>query len=162
MLIHRTLTLTISLVVLALVPGTSSAEAGEVKLFRTPMVLEVPVAPFDSLLQKEWVAMEDMARYQCEGVSLRRLRLRARRLKDGSSALQVKADIDTIEGEDKRVDLLFELVVAGGVVASERIEGVDAEESTSRGVSAYLEVPGGKLAGQTRAVLKITVTVAED
>jgi len=136
--------------------------SGDVRLFKSPMILEIPLEPFDDLLQKKWVTMDDMPGYQCEGVSLQQVRVRATRQRNGSLGLRVKTDTYTIPGRDKWADLLFELVMDGEVIASDLIQNVDAEEKTRRHVSRYLEVPSSELVGQEKPVLKITVTVTED
>ena len=113
-------------------------------------------------VKKKWVTMDDMPGYQCEGVSLQQVRVRATRQRNGSLGLRVKTDTYTIPGRDKWADLLFELVMDGEVIASDLIQNVDAEEKTRRHVSRYLEVPSSELVGQEKPVLKITVTVTED
>jgi len=78
------------------------------------------------------VTMDDMPGYQCEGVSLEKVRVRASRQRSGSLGLRVKTDTYTIPGRDKWADLLFELVMDGEVIASvpsggdARIEGAAA------------------------------------
>lgn len=174
MLTHKILVATAASILLSGLSGPAKGQTtatqgpadpdspGEVKLFRSPMILEIPLEPLDSLIQKTWVILDDMSGYRCEGVSLQRVRVRAKRQKSGALDLHVKTDTYTIPGRDKWADLLLELVLGGEVVASDLIRNVDAEEKSTRHVSGYLEIPGGRLEDQEKPVLKITVTVTED
>ncbi len=173
MLTHKILAATAALILLSGLASPAMAQTtaiqgpadpdslDEGKQFRSPMILEIALAPFDNLLQQKWVTIDDMPGYRCEGVSLQRVRVRAKRQRSGALDLFVKTDTYTIRGRDKWADLLFELILDGKIAASDLIRNVDAEEKTTRHVSGYLEVPGGTLEGEEKPVLKITVTVTE-
>ena len=136
--------------------------ADDVKSFESPMILEMPLEPLASLLEKKWVTIDDVPRYRCEGVSLQMVRVRGRRQKSGAIGLDVKTETYTVPGKDKYADLLFELVLDGESIASELIKDVNAEEDTTRHVSSYLEVPVGKTEVRDKPVLRITVTVTDN
>jgi hypothetical protein len=139
-------------------PGT----VNDVTHFQSPMVLEIPLETFDSLLQKQWVPIEDVPRYRCDGVSLQKVRVRGMLRKNGTYGLDVKLETYTVPGKDKWADIQFDLVLDGAILKSELIPQVNAEEDSTRRVSSYLEVPPDKTGSPDKPILRLTVTVTDN
>jgi hypothetical protein len=139
-----------------------ASEEPKVQLFKSPMVLTVPLGKASELLSEKPITFTDMANYRCDGVSITQLDVRARRRDDASAELMVDARTWTIEGHDKWVHILTELLVDGKVIATDEIPDLKSEEHSSGRGRTYIEIGNRSALTEGEPALRITLNATDE
>jgi hypothetical protein len=129
------------------------------KVFRSPMILTTPFPVTQPDQLGKWVVLDDMAQFQCDGVTLRRLKARAKPWRN-SFLVSIDAFTYTLPGEDKLVHLKFEVMSGAMVVAEGAIGRLKAEENDRGRGSTSFSMPRSAVPKEGTIVLRTTVTVA--
>lgn len=141
------------------VPGGNDA-------FRSPMVLETPIATFDDASQRipPWRMLGDtttLSRFVCEGISVPHLSVKASEKidKEEMRAVEIALTLLSARHEDKDVDVLIELLREGQVVATTHLPAVEVEEGSRTSRQVRWKVRSRDIDSKPGNLIRVTVSV---
>ncbi len=142
-------------------------DSTETVSFKSPMVLELPMAQLAGLEEGLGMPFKGLEKYLCDDARLTSL------VGTRTRASEKKGDVYTFQGviavgdsHDRWVDLDFELIVAEKVLAKAAVADLDAEEDQERIFQVKLQVPPeatAKLKSEkATAQLRLTLRVEDN
>lgn len=150
----------------------TTAKQGIQTKFNSPMILETVFLPADRTLWKkdEWIsgkAYVDLEQFSCDGVHVKKLRLRPMLISDGQQVFvefrAVILNVNSRESHDKRVTIRFDLFNGDEFIAGVTTKPKKASDTDSGGygISARLTVPASVLKTDPMTTLRLTVTTED-
>lgn len=143
----------------------------------SPMILEVPLGPFIAEAQElpppalfslsnpkyKYQEFDDLAKYVCESVSIKKLVIGAfGPNKKGLQKIQFQASISVRPGSDKYVTIVYEFLSQGKSLAQARTKKMDAEEKKTTDVVALMQFQSRDITLETQLTLRITIIVEDN
>ena len=144
--------------------GPAPAAASE--RFRSPMIVEAPLTPFDQVNQRGAASRAladttELARFVCDGISVARLSAKASEKLDGEHRrlVEIGLTLRSARHEDKDIDVAVGLVRDGRVVASSQLAAVEVEEGSRATRQIKWRVTSEEVDSNPAGLIRVTVTV---
>jgi hypothetical protein len=140
------------------------------KIFRSPMVLSVPVPAVSRLIAKDsnvksyLLDLRELRDYECDAVVIARVTgtAKERRIQRSDAVLELKIFIRIKPGIDKLVDVKAELLVDDEVIGIGRDRRIDAEERKRAQSDLVVPFRMNRLKEDVTPILRLTFTVTDN
>jgi hypothetical protein len=143
-----------------------STPAPPAERFRSPMIVETPLIPFDDVNERgaKGRLLADttgLSRFVCAGISVVRLTANASEKLDGEQrrSLEIGLTLASAREEDKDVGVAVELVRDGRIVASSELPSVEVEEGSRATRKLKWQVASDEIDSMPAGLIRVTVTV---